>query len=85
MTVRMGYDFAMTVGDDSSEATPLGRGRDNKNDIRAERRKGNGKSPPFYCCLLHSCTYCAAFFLTKEVKKMRKTELKELYKMMLPA
>ena len=48
MTVRMGYDFAMTVGDDSSEATPLGRGRDNKNDIRAERRKGNRKKPPFY-------------------------------------
>lgn len=29
--------------DDVSRATPLDRGRDNKNDIRAERRKGNGK------------------------------------------
>mgnify|MGYP005759150565 CR=1 FL=1 len=43
----MGYDFAITVGD-SSEATPLGRGRDNKNDVRVKRRKGNRKKPPFY-------------------------------------
>ena len=34
--------------DDVSRATPLDRGRDNKNDIRAERRKGNRKKPPFY-------------------------------------
>lgn len=34
--------------DDVSEATPLGRGRDNKNDIRVKRRKGNRKNPPFY-------------------------------------
>ena len=27
--------------DDVSKATPLGRGRDNKNDIRVERRKDN--------------------------------------------
>ena len=39
MTVRMGYDFAMTVGDDESKATPLCRGRDNKNDIRVKRRR----------------------------------------------
>ena len=44
MTVRMGYDFAITVGDDSSEATPLDRGRDNKNDIRAERRKATARA-----------------------------------------
>ena len=35
----MGYDFAMTVGYDASEATPLCRGRDNKNDIRVKRRR----------------------------------------------
>ena len=35
----MGYDFAMTVGDDESKATPLCRGRDNKNDIRVKRRR----------------------------------------------
>ena len=35
----MGYDFAMTVGDDESEATPLCWGRDNKNDIRVKRRR----------------------------------------------
>lgn len=34
--------------DDVSRATPLGRGRDNKNDIRVKRRKGNRKNPPFY-------------------------------------
>ena len=39
MTVRMGYDFAMTVGYDESEATPLCRGRDSKNDIRVKRRR----------------------------------------------
>ena len=39
MTVRMGYDFAMTVGDDESEATPPRWGRDNKNDIRVKRRR----------------------------------------------
>lgn len=39
MTVRMGYDFAMTVGDDESEATPLRWGRDRKNDIRVKRRR----------------------------------------------
>ena len=39
MTVRMGYDFAMTVGYDESEATPLNRGRDRKNDIRVKRRR----------------------------------------------
>ena len=27
MTVRMGYDLAMTVDDDESEATPLSGGR----------------------------------------------------------
>lgn len=48
MTVRMGYDFAMTVGDDSSEATPLRWGQGYKNDIRAKRRKDNRKKPPFY-------------------------------------
>ena len=79
MTVRMGYDFAITgvlekskdflgkrrnsemselsclhgskryvACDDVSRATPLGRGRDNKNDIRVKRRKGNRKNPPFY-------------------------------------
>lgn len=36
--------------DDVSEATPLRWGRDNKNDIRVKRRKGNRKKPPF--CLL---------------------------------
>ena len=30
--------------DDSSEATPLDRGRDNKNDIRAERRKATASA-----------------------------------------
>ena len=44
MTVRMGYDFAMTVKYDESEATPLDRGRDNKNDIRAERRKATARA-----------------------------------------
>ena len=39
MTVRMGYDFAMRVGYDASEATPLCRGRDNKNDIRVKRQR----------------------------------------------
>ena len=39
MTVRMGYDFAMTVGYDESEATPLSRGRDRKNDIRVKRQR----------------------------------------------
>ena len=34
--------------DDVSEATSLGRGRDNKNDIRVRRRNGNRKKPPFY-------------------------------------
>ena len=34
--------------DDKRETTQLDRGRDNKNDIRAERRKGNRKKPPFY-------------------------------------
>ena len=34
--------------DDVSRATPLGGGRDNKNDIRVKRRKGNRKNPPFY-------------------------------------
>ena len=48
MTVRMGYDFAITVEDDSSEATPLDRGRNNKNDFWVKRRKGNRKKPPFY-------------------------------------
>ena len=70
--------------DDVSEATPLGSGRDNKNDIRVKRRKDNRRDLHSICCLLHSCTYRAAYFLTKEVKKMRKTELKELYKMMFP-
>ena len=41
MTVRMGYDFAMTVKYDESEATPLDRGRDNKNDIRVKRQLEN--------------------------------------------
>ena len=31
-----------------------------------------------------SCLHGSKRFLTKEVKKMRKTELKELYKMMFP-
>ena len=83
MTVRMGYDSAITVEDDSSEATPLGRGRDNKNDIRAERRKATAR-----VLLSTVASYIAVhtvqLFLTKEVKKMRKTELKELYKMMFP-
>lgn len=34
--------------DDVSRATPLGRGRDNKNDIRVKRRKGDRKKPLFY-------------------------------------
>ena len=29
--------------DDVSRATPLGRGRDNKNDIRAERQKATAR------------------------------------------
>lgn len=33
MTVRMGYDLAMIVSDDESEATPLGKGQAYKNDI----------------------------------------------------
>ena len=39
MTDRIGYDFAMTVGYDESEATPPRWGRDNKNDIRVKRRR----------------------------------------------
>ena len=69
MTVRMGYDFAMTVGDDSSEATPLGRGRDNKNDIRVERRKDNRRDLHSICCLVHSCTYRAAFFSQRRLRR----------------
>lgn len=84
MTVRMGYDFAMTVGDDSSEATPLRWGQGYKTTFGQNGEKTTERNLHFICCLVHSCTYRAAYFLTKEVKKMRKTELKELYKMMFP-
>ena len=83
MTVRMGYDFAITVEDDSSEATPLGRGRDNKNDILAERRKATARAL-LSTVASYIAVHTVQLFLTKEVKKMRKTELKELYKMMFP-
>lgn len=40
MTVRMGYDFAITVINDESETTPLKKqGQAYKNDIRVERQK----------------------------------------------
>ncbi len=42
MTVRMGYDFAMTsLLWRTSEATPLNKGQAHKNDIREERQLEN--------------------------------------------
>lgn len=69
--------------DDVSRATPLGSGRDNKNDIRAERRKATARAL-LSTVASYIAVHTVQLFLTKEVKKMRKTELKELYKMMFP-
>ena len=55
--------------DDVSEATPLGRGRDNKNDIRAERQKATERNLHSICCLVHSCTYRAAFFSQRRLRR----------------
>lgn len=69
--------------DDVSRATPLGSGRDNKNDIRAERRKATARAL-LSTVASYIAVHTVQLFLTKEVKKMRKTELKELYKIMFP-
>ena len=63
----------MTVGDDESKATPLCKGRDNKNDIRVKRQLENLMKG---LMILHSCK--------GGMNAMKKTELKELYQMMFP-
>ena len=39
MTVRMGYDLAMTIGSNESEATQLSKGQAYKNGIRVKRQQ----------------------------------------------
>ena len=43
MTVRMGYDFAMTVKYDESEATPLKWGRDRKTTFGQNGEKATAR------------------------------------------
>ena len=73
----MGYDFAMTVGDDESEATPLCRGRDRKKRHSGKTAADIGsKGLLSRYSILHSCK--------GGMNAMKKTELKELYQMMFP-
>lgn len=51
-------------------------GQEYKNDIRVKRQKATQRDLLFFCCLVHSCTNRAAYFLTKEVNKDEKNRIK---------
>lgn len=51
-------------------------GQEYKNNIRIKRQKATQRDLLFFCCLVHSCTNRAAYFLTKEVNKDEKNRIK---------